>query len=523
MARSECGSRRSFLKILGLLLGCQYFGAEAFSADRTSPQTKIASPEYKLPTWTGDEPLLGHRLRDRELPALPEKAEKKVDFVIVGGGVAGLTAAYGLKDEDFLLLEQYTDFGGHSRGSSYQGIDYSYGAACVGAVDGIYGETYAALALDPILLPPERYEFYFNGTWFVGAEGDPTKPVYKEFAQLLQDSRPVWKALPHNPDPREMSSADLQKLDAQPFFSCLTGYSSEFIALIESYCCSSFGGKLSQLSALAGYLLLQNLVTPTHAFKGGNPAIARALFSKVSGAGSGRCLANAFVWKIEIKEGGASVVYSLADGSSHRVDCKHVIIATPPLVASRQLVHVPDLVRAQLFGFKYCSYLVANMLMKEKLFKGKYDSFVSPPFSFADLIVAETPYLMTNSYEPEMGSVLTIYQPYPGGSEGRTLLLEGNREKFASSLSNQLDTLVPGFGKSVDEIVLTRWGHAMAVVGPKYFDRLAKLQSMQTDAAYTLAHSSIYGCPNAESAIRAGKTAALRAMKLAANPGKVVK
>ena len=163
------------------------------------------------------------------------------------------------------------------------------------------------------------------------------------------------------------------------------------------------------------------------------------------------------------------------------------------------------------------------MLMKEKLFKGKYDCFVSPPYSFADLTVAEAPYILTDTYKPNMGSVLTVYQPYPAGSEGRTLLYMGDREKFATSLSGQLEKLIPGFMNSIDEIVLTRWGHALAVVGPKYYDRLAKLQALQTDNSYSLAHSSMYGWPAAESAIRAGKTAAERAKKLAANPGTVVK
>jgi protoporphyrinogen oxidase len=286
------------------------------------------------------------------------------------------------------------------------------------------------------------------------------------------------------------------------------------MGLLENFCRSSFGGSLDQLSALAGYALLQDLVTPTHVFKGGNPAIARALTSKVSRAGAERCLKNAFVWKIEIKDGSASVVYSLADGSVHRVDCKHVIVATPPLVSSRTMKGIPDLLRADLFKFKYCAYLVANLLMKEKLFKGKYDCFVGSANTFADLTVAEAPYILTNTYKPSMGSVLTVYQPYAWGTDGRSLLFAGDREQFASSIADQVEKLVPGFMKSIEEICLTRWGHALAIVGPNYFSHLAKIHAAQADASFTLAHSSIFGWPAAESAIRAGKTAAARALKL---------
>ena len=519
MARSDFESRRLFLKSLGLMLGCQYFGSEVMAQDKGA----ISKAKYKLGPWTGDDFTMGHKLRSGEFPTFPEKAEKKVDFIIVGGGVAGLTAAYNLKDQDFLMLEQYGDYGGNSRGSSYHGIDYSYGAAYVGPVDGVYGELYSALGLEPVLLPAERNQYFFSGQWYVGAEGDTQKPLYKEFARLLDESRPIWKGLPLDPEPRQMTSGDLKKLDASPFKPSLTGYSPEFMGMLESFCRSSFGGNLDQLSALAGYALLQDLVTPTHVFKGGNPAIARALYKNVTAAGDKRCLHNAFVWKIEVGDKGSSVVYSLADGTVHKVDCKHVIVATPPLVASRQLVKIPDQLKAQLFMFKFCAYLVGNMLMKEKLFKGKYDCFVGQPYTFADITVAETPYMMTNTYKPEMGSVLTVYQPYPVGTDGRSLLYVGDREKFAESLSGQLEKLVPGFMNSIEEIVLTRWGHAFPIVGPNYFDRLAKIETMQGDGAFTLAHSSIFGWPAAESAIRGGRAAAERAKKSAAAPGVVVK
>ena len=535
MAESETESRRRFLKSLALLLGCQQLGAEVFAAPVKSKAVKTAAnlakpaskaadaAKYKLAPWcAGDDFTLGHKLRMGEWPTLPEKAERKVDFVIVGGGVAGLTAAYNLKDQDFLLLEQYDSFGGHARGGSYHGIDYSYGAAYIGSTEGEMGEFYSALGLEPVELPPERNDYYFEGKWYNGVAGDVNKPVYKEFKRLLDESKPIWKGLPEDPDPLKMSSGDLQKLDASPFASTLTGYSKEFMSLLDAFCKSSFGGNLQQLSALAGYSLIQDLVIPTHVFKGGNPALGRGLAAKVNTAGTDRCVKNAFVWKIEIKDGGASVVYTTRDGSSHKVDCKHVIVATPPLVATRQMVHIPDLLKAQLLQFKFCSYLVANLLMKEKLFKGAYDCFLPAPFTFADITVAETPYIKTNTYKPEMGSVLTVYQPYPNGAEGRTLMLIGDRQKFADSITQQADKLIPGFFNAIDEVQLTRWGHALAIVGPSYFAKLAKLQASQSGDAYSLAHSSIFGWPAAESAIRAGQTAAARAKKVAANPGIIV-
>lgn len=526
-SKSDYESRRNFLKSLGILLGCQYFGANVFAAQDNSAAKMGAgnsanAEKYKLSQWTGDDFTLGHKLRAGEFPQLPEKAERKVDFVIVGGGIAGMTAAFYLKDHDTLVLEQYSELGGHSRGSSYNGIAYSIGAAYIGPTDGIFGELYSALSLEnPVELPAERNQFHYQNEWLVGIKGD--NPFYNELNRLIKQCQPVWDDLPEVPNLVQYSTGALGKLDSTPFLSSMNGYSKEFLSVLNSFLRSSFGGGLEQLSTLAGYGLLQDLVSTTHVFKGGNSAVGKALANKMESAGANRCQKNAFVWKIEVKdEGGASVVYSLADGSTHRVDCKHVIVATPALVASRLLHHIPDMQKAQLFGFKYCSYLVANMLMKQKLFKAQYDCFVGDPFTFADITVAETPYMKTHTYKPEMGSVLTVYQPFANGVEGRMMFMADKRNEMASSVVKQMEKLIPGFLGAIDEVVLTRWGHALAIAGPGHYARLAKIQALQASNAYSLCHSSYYGWPAIECAITAGVDSAARAKKLAARTGLIV-
>lgn len=504
-------SRRSFLKSLALFFGC----SSVFSEVSAAVETKTGGSKYKIGPWTGDDFILGHRLSAGDVPLFPDKPDNKVDFVIVGGGLAGLTAAYYLRDQNFLLLEQYKSTGGHCQGSSYNGIAYSTGAAYVGAVDGIFGDLFSALSLEHVTFQPEQTGFYFNNAWSLGVEGDTKLPMHKEFDKFFGDSASIFEALPADADPMKFASADLQKLDAKPFAPCLSGYSRAFIALMDRVCLSALGGGLDQISALAGYTLLEELQEPTYVFKGGNAAITRALAGKIDRAGSNRCLTGAFVWKIEAKEGGASVVYSLPDSSTHRIECKHVIVATPPLVASRQLANIADQLNTQLLSFKYCSYLIANLLMKKKLFNGTYDSYLGPPFSFSDIVVAERPYMASNSYKPEMGSVLTLYQPYPCGPAGRAALLAGDRNAISIDLAKQVEKLIPDFLKGIDEFAFSRWGHALAIAEPLYYSRLAKIRALQTDCPYTLAHSSITSGPTAESAIWGGKNAAERAMRLA--------
>ncbi|MGH7192678.1 MAG: FAD-dependent oxidoreductase, partial [Candidatus Saccharimonadales bacterium] len=148
-------TRRDFLKalIVGLSAGEYRLAMQAARA-ATGDAPKGGSKEPKLSEWAGDDPTLGHRFRNGDLPKdFPQQPEKSVDFVIVGGGMGGLTAAHYLKDHDVLLLEQYDALGGQSRGGFFKGLAFSYGAAYVSNVDGIYGKLYEELGIKAEKLP----------------------------------------------------------------------------------------------------------------------------------------------------------------------------------------------------------------------------------------------------------------------------------------------------------------------------------------------------------------------------------
>jgi len=107
--------------------------------------------------------------------------------------------------------------------------------------------------------------------------------------------------------------------------------------------------------------------------------------------------------------------------------------------------------------------------------------------------------------------VLTVYQPYAPSSEGRSVLMQGDRSAFASSLVDQLGKLIGPIEKDIETVVLTRWGHAMAVTKPGFFARISKL-NRTGNSGYTLAHCSSQGIPCAENAIAAARLAADRAL-----------
>jgi hypothetical protein len=114
-----------------------------------------------------------------------------------------------------------------------------------------------------------------------------------------------------------------------------------------------------------------------------------------------------------------------------------------------------------------------------------------------------------------MGQALTIYQPYVPGSEGRTILLEGDRTSLSQGILDQLAPISSQIEASLDSIVLSRWGHAMPVMNPGYFARMARLTSME-HTRFSFSHSSSQGMQCAESAVLAARLAVNQALKVKA-------
>ncbi|CAN5709396.1 hypothetical protein BH10CYA1_BH10CYA1_06240 [soil metagenome] len=508
---SQSFSRRQFLRDLSRQLttasglSLAYALANQFDVAQAKEEFLSAKTGYKIAPWTGDDFTTGHKLRNHQLPVFPKNVERDVEFVIIGGGIAGLASAYYLQNHNFLLLEQYDALGGQSRGSSYKGIGYSYGAAYINSDDGLIGELIADLKLTPAKLPPTKNSWRWENSWRTGLEGKDR--IYSELKTLLTNCEPIWKEM-HRGIAVPLESPNLLKLDSIPFQNYMKGFTPAFTALIDAYLKASLCGGVDVISALGAISTLEDLVQPTYVFPGGNQALAKGMTNKIKGE---RC-AQGFVWSIEVGTNGKSfVTYSGADQKLHKVSCKHVIVAAPPLVAARIMHNIPDAEKANLLSFKYGSYLVANILMRKKRFVGAYDNFVTPPYSFADIVVAETPYIAQHNYRPSMGSVLTIYQPYAPSSEGRSVLMQGDRSVFANSLVGQLGKLIGPIEKDIETVVLTRWGHAMAVTKPGFFARISKL-NRTANSGYTLAHCSTQGIPCAESAIAAARLAANRAL-----------
>jgi protoporphyrinogen oxidase len=497
-------SRRKFLGQAALWL------TGASLADTLLPLDAQAALKYKVGPWRGDDFTMGHKMRNGEVPDFPRKVEAQLDFVIVGGGLSALTAAHKLKNHNYLLLEQYPQLGGQARGENHNGLWYSLAAAYFVDLEGAVGRLCDEFGLKPVSIGPEKNSYLWQNKWFNGIKGAESNVLYKNFKALESDIKPIMDRCASTGLDIPVADSELLRLDGIKYSDLLTGYDAQFKEIMTACISSSACGSVDTVSALAGANLVADFFNTSYVFPGGNPALARALEEEIRDSGAERLKTGAFVWHVEIGDNSAEVVYSDASGM-HRVKCRHVIITTPPLVSGRILANVKNSAKANLFWFRYGSYLVANVMLKERLFKGPYDNFTTLPYPFADITVAETPYVKNGTYKAEMGQILTVYQPFAPGTAGRSLLLEGDRTKLAADILEPLNKLVPMAGK-IDQVVLSRWGHAIAVPYPQYYSRINQILA-NTGDSYSLAHSSLYGMQCLEAAVQAGTKAAQRALR----------
>ncbi|MES2963390.1 MAG: FAD-dependent oxidoreductase, partial [Bdellovibrionota bacterium] len=99
-----------------------------------------ASPLAKFPgtfattKFNGDNEDIPHDLlwnRDgflEKMGGIP-KASESCDLIVIGGGVAGLAAAYEARGRDIVVLEQADRFGGNAKGERFGKSAYSMGSA----------------------------------------------------------------------------------------------------------------------------------------------------------------------------------------------------------------------------------------------------------------------------------------------------------------------------------------------------------------------------------------------------------
>jgi len=426
-------------------------------------------------SFVNDNFARGHLIRDRA--AVPASSrEERIPIVIVGGGMAGLSAAWRLNKRgfrDFVLLEMNDTAGGNARSGENEVSAYPWAAHYVpvpgpkavyvrelfeelGVLrDGVWNERYLCFA------PQER--LYLYGKWQDGIEpavGLGAKG--REQFRRLEEIFTAYRASGGFTIPMELGmERGPRELDRMSFAAWLRaqGVDSPLVLWYMNYCCrDDYGALAAETSAWAGVHYFASRAAEEKGpltWPEGNGWISKRLLERV-----GRYVRTGqMVRRIEPR--GTRYVVT-AEGVRYVAEA--VIFAAPSFLASYLIEGF-----APLPAFAYSPWLTANLTVDRPprgagTLERAWDNVVaqSPTLGYVD---ATHQTLRTHVDR----TVWTFYWALAEGTPAanRALLLEKDWGYWSEAILRDLERVHPDIRACVSRIDIMRIGHAMArpVVG----------------------------------------------------------
>jgi len=480
---------------------------------------EILGPSYKV----------GHLLRGNQIPG--PSSYRRVPVVIVGGGIAGLSAGWKLKKaglHDFEILELEPECGGNSRFGENQTTGYPWGAhyvplptreskavrelfAELGIIQGYspggeprYEEQYLCFA------PQER--LYRYGRWQEGllpflAVSKNDLEQYDRFRDLMADYRSRRGSdgrkaftIPMEFSSRDREFLELDRISMREFLSRKGLNSAPLQWYVNHACRDDYGTEHSETSAWAGI----------HYFASrGNEGSAEIENASVLTWPEGNgWLVKQLQWQLAKQIRSNSLAFHLTHGKrsafvdyydvrsqqSTRVEAEEVIVACPRLFASHLLGEARRSTRRD-EAFEYVPWLVANLSLRE--FPAEragvplawdnvlYDS------SALGYVVATHQSLRTHHRE----TVFTYYYPLTASpvEAERTRLLETDWGSWSQFILKDLRKPHPEIERLVTRLDIFRWGHAMVRPKPGFIWGVARQHAAQPMGRIRFAHSDLSG------------------------------
>jgi glycine/D-amino acid oxidase-like deaminating enzyme len=463
---------------------------------------------------------LGHRLRDRAVFP-PPKRQFKIPLVIVGGGMAGLSAAWRLDKSgfhDFVLLEMAPQAGGNARWGENEISAYPWAAHYVpipNRKSALVRELFEELGLlhegkleerHLCFSPQER--LFLHGRWqedlepAVGATAEDRKQ-YRAFEAHIQRFRESGQFtipidLGAKPSPLDrISMADWLHQN---------GFTSPYLNWYANYACrDDYGALARDVSAWAGihyFASRENEDKGPFTWPEGNGWIARRLLAKlkryiITGAPVYRIARDARRIRIFTPD----VEYS----------AEAMIFAAPTFLAPYVLEGAPPARR-----FEYSPWLTANLTLDrlpvERGVSMAWDNVIydSPALGY----VVATHQSLSSHQER---TVWTYYWSLAEASpqQSRRLLLERNWHDSKEAILNDLARAHPDIRACVSHIDIMRMGHAMVRPTVGFMESKERRRRADYSAGNIwFANSDLSGISIFEEAQYRGVRAAERALRV---------
>lgn len=504
--------------------------------------------------FVGQDPTRGHLLRDGAIAAAPVSERIACEVLIVGGGVAGMAAAWRLRRAgatDVHVVELEGDVGGTARAGATPRSRYPLGAHYLPAphpelvgLRALLRELGITIGVDEdgepehdprmiLRAPLERHRH--RGRWEEG--------LYPGAGQTADEEAQVERWQEHlrqldrrrGPDGRRLfalpvdrSSTELRHLDRITIAAYLDGLGLTSWRLrwaIDYACRDDYGCTLDQCSAFAAlhHYLCRGLEDRRERFILSWPEGNAYLVERMAEAAAigDRLHRDTLVHAID-PDTGTVHAHDVAAGRGRVFAAQQVLWAAPRFVLPRVLPAgrdpLPD------GALLYTPWLVANVeLARRPGGIGAPLAWDNVPVGADNLgyVVATHLEDLQARYEP--GTVLTYYQPLPADDAAglrarRQALYEGSLAHWCDHVTAELDAMHPGLGPEIRRVHVARWGHAMIRPGPGWLFGAERALARRPQGRVIPCAADVGGLPLFEEAFASGVAAAELALARLGRP-----
>ena len=491
--------------------------------------------------------MIGHRLRDGLRVNPSQDQWQNVKVVIVGGGVAGLSAAHRLLKagfDDFVLIELERAPGGTARSGESPLVAYPWGAHYLpapmkenvelialldemGILEGRDEQGEPVVAEQFLCRDPEERVF-FQGRWYEGLylrAGASADDLAQFESFTTEINRWVgWRddrgrrafSIPISTCSDDEEVTSLDKLNMGEWLG-KRGFSSPRLRWLVDYGCrDDYGLTLDQTSAWAGLFYFASRV-PTPG------AEARSLMTWPEG--NGRLVAHLFQKaKTNIRLGlAASEIIPIEANGRPKVDviavdhegassagfhAERVIFAAPHFLTRYLIRPYRESAPAHVGEFQYGAWMVANLFLKDR------PASRGVPLAW-DNVLYDSPSLgyvvATHQRGIDRGpTVFTYYYPLceDDPKQARSRLLNADWKDWADIALTDLEKAHREIRSLVERLDVMRWGHAMIRPRPGFVWSEARRRAREPYRGVHFAHSDLSGVALFEEAFHHGTRAA---------------
>ena len=405
---------------------------------------------------------------------MPLSSSERREVVVVGAGIAGLSAAWELRDRDVVLLEAGRRVGGRIKSEARGRYWLNFGAHVFAGPDSISGRLIQAMGVEAALIPGNLVGLAVNGgvatqgrveTFpfrlplsarargsFVRA-GTKLRLAVREYQRILRrrpgesDADVRRRVLAYrcdetfadflgrtHPDAFETFRATINRSTAEPD-EIAAGAGIGYFSLV--------------WSRDAG--LARNIV-------GGSSMLPEALASALGD----KVVLDVRVEHLSADENGVRIQLT-KDGREEEMTARYAVVATPAYETRRIISGLAEETASALEQIPYGPYVVMALLTGEKGPTPWDDVYaIATPKRSFNMLFNHANVLRSGLGGREPGGSLMVYA---GAGRARQLIDKSDEEIIQTYLRDLYD-LFPELDGIVEETVVQRWEHALAQVRP---------------------------------------------------------